>query len=62
MVLQLHDELVYEVFEEDICQVAKTVKRSMEECVELSVKLTVRIKVGPSWGELKEMDIKTLKK
>ncbi|TSQ12710.1 DNA polymerase theta [Bagarius yarrelli] len=56
-ILQLHDELIYEVAEEDLIQVAQIVKREMETAVKLYVKLRAKIKVGPSWGNLQELDI-----
>nr|XP_055035829.1 DNA polymerase theta isoform X1 [Misgurnus anguillicaudatus] len=56
-ILQLHDELIYEVAEEDIIQVAQIVKREMESAVKLHVKLRVKVKVGPSWGNLQDLDI-----
>ncbi|XP_058272098.1 DNA polymerase theta isoform X2 [Hemibagrus wyckioides] len=56
-ILQLHDELIYEAAEEDIIQVAQIVKREMEAAVKLYVKLCVKVKVGPSWGNLQELDI-----
>ncbi|KAK2091771.1 hypothetical protein P7K49_031055 [Saguinus oedipus] len=56
-ILQLHDELLYEVAEEDVVQVAQIVKNEMESAVKLSVKLKVKVKIGASWGELKDFDI-----
>ncbi|XP_015196626.2 DNA polymerase theta isoform X1 [Lepisosteus oculatus] len=56
-VLQLHDELFYEVVEDDIIQVAQIVKKEMESAVKLYVKLRVKVKVGPSWGNLQDLDI-----
>ncbi|XP_051955801.1 DNA polymerase theta-like [Xyrauchen texanus] len=56
-ILQLHDELIYEVAEEDVIQVAQIVKREMECVVKLYVKLHVKVKVGPSWGNLQDLDI-----
>ncbi|KAM7008657.1 DNA polymerase theta [Tautogolabrus adspersus] len=56
-VLQLHDELIYETTEEDLIQVAQIVKREMETAVKLYVKLKAKVKVGPSWGNLQDMDI-----
>ncbi|KAI1903800.1 hypothetical protein AGOR_G00030940 [Albula goreensis] len=56
-VLQLHDELIYEVAEEDVIQVAQIVKREMESAVKLYVKLCAKVKVGPSWGDLQDLDI-----
>ncbi|XP_047419090.1 LOW QUALITY PROTEIN: DNA polymerase theta [Sciurus carolinensis] len=56
-ILQLHDELLYEVAEEDVVQVAQIVKNEMESAIKLSVKLKVKVKIGASWGELKDFDI-----
>ncbi|XP_063150682.1 DNA polymerase theta [Candoia aspera] len=55
-ILQLHDELLYEVAEDSIIQVAQIVKHEMENAVKLSVKLSVRIKIGPSWGHLQDLE------
>ncbi|KAM7419182.1 hypothetical protein PAMA_016346 [Pampus argenteus] len=56
-VLQLHDELIYETTEEDLIQVARIVKREMESAVKLYVKLKAKVKVGPSWADLQDLDI-----
>ncbi|XP_036907433.1 DNA polymerase theta isoform X2 [Sturnira hondurensis] len=56
-ILQLHDELLYEVAEEDVVQVAQIVKNEMENAIKLSVKLKVKVKIGGSWGALKDFDV-----
>ncbi|KAM4603375.1 DNA polymerase theta [Polymixia lowei] len=56
-ILQLHDELIYETKEEDLIQVAQIVKREMESAMKLYVKLKAKVKVGPSWGDLVDLDI-----
>ncbi|XP_077381163.1 DNA polymerase theta isoform X2 [Festucalex cinctus] len=56
-VLQLHDELFYETTEENLIQVAQIVKREMESAVKLYVKLKAKVKTGPSWGNLQDLDI-----
>ncbi|XP_035750497.1 DNA polymerase theta [Egretta garzetta] len=56
-ILQLHDELLYEVAEDDVIQVAQIVKHEMENAVKLSVKLNVKVKIGPSWGDLQDLEI-----
>ncbi|XP_064142893.1 DNA polymerase theta isoform X4 [Loxodonta africana] len=56
-ILQLHDELLYEVAEEDVVQVAQIVKSEMENAIKLSVKLKVKVKIGASWGALKDFDV-----
>ncbi|KAM3935772.1 DNA polymerase theta [Leptodactylus fuscus] len=56
-ILQLHDELLYEVAEDDVIQVAQIIKREMESAVSLSVTLKVKVKFGPSWGDLQDCDL-----
>ncbi|XP_038613775.1 DNA polymerase theta [Tachyglossus aculeatus] len=56
-ILQLHDELLYEVAEEDAVQVAQIVKSEMENAVKLLVRLKVKVKIGPSWGDLQDFDV-----
>ncbi|XP_071480044.1 DNA polymerase theta-like [Diadema antillarum] len=57
LVLQLHDELIYEVRREDVHQVAQLVKAEMECALTLSVRLPVKVKVGPTWGKLEDMNL-----
>ncbi len=52
LVLQLHDELLYEVTENNLLRVARIVKNGMENAIKLSVKFPVKLKVGLSWGQL----------
>ncbi|XP_076065262.1 DNA polymerase theta [Oratosquilla oratoria] len=52
LVLQLQDELIYEVVSDDIIQVAQLVLHHMEGVLELKVSLPVKMKVGPSWGDM----------
>jgi DNA polymerase-1 len=51
MVLQVHDELVFEVPEGEIEVVREVVRSGMEGAVELSVPLAVEIGVGKNWRE-----------
>lgn len=58
MILQVHDELVFEVEESILPEIAKMVRREMEGAIELAVPLTVDVKVGPNWAQkqpLKDM-------
>lgn len=54
LVLHLHDELLYEVPIKLVTNVAKIVKKCMEESVNLSIPFPVKLKRGPSWGQLEE--------
>ncbi|KAM6099160.1 DNA polymerase theta isoform 1-T1 [Theristicus caerulescens] len=56
-ILQLHDELLYEVAEDDVIQVAQIVKHEMENAIKLLVKLDVKVKIGPSWGDLQDLEL-----
>lgn len=51
MILQVHDELVFEVKEESMDDFRVMVSREMENAAELSVPLEVDAGVGKSWGE-----------
>lgn len=55
LVLHLHDELIFEVPEEKAKKIAKVLSVTMENCVKLNVPLKVKLKIGKSWGELKEV-------
>jgi DNA polymerase-1 len=53
MLLQVHDELVFEVPPEELEPVQELVKREMEHAAKLSVPLVVDLGVGPNWLETK---------
>ena len=57
LVLQLHDELIYEVSGEDVLQVAEIVKSGMETAMKLLVPTPVRVKVGATWGVLQDFQV-----
>ncbi len=52
MVLQIHDELIFEVPMDEIDRMRQLVKEEMEQVVELRVPLRVSVETGKSWGEL----------
>ena len=51
MILQVHDELVFDVVKTELEEVKTIVKTKMENAVDLSVPLTVDIGVGNTWSE-----------
>ncbi|MBC9783676.1 DNA polymerase I [Heliobacterium chlorum] len=53
MLLQVHDELIFEVPEEELTVVAPLIKRIMEKTIEISVPLTVDVKKGANWYDMK---------
>ncbi|MCX6099503.1 MAG: DNA polymerase, partial [Candidatus Bipolaricaulota bacterium] len=52
MLLQIHDELVFEVEEEAAEAVAVAIRKSMENVLSLRVPLEVRVSTGRHWGEI----------
>ena len=53
MILQVHDELVFEVRREDVDKVIEIVKPVMENTVRLSVPLLTSAAVGKNWKDAK---------
>lgn len=52
MVLQVHDELIFEVPKEEIEKVAPIIKNEMQNVCRLKVPMIVDVKIGKSWGEM----------
>ena len=52
MLLQLHDELLFEVPRAELADTARLMRRVMEGVVRLKVPLTVDLRVGENWGEM----------
>jgi DNA polymerase I len=50
LLLQVHDELVFEVPPHELDEIVHLVKLHMEQAVQLSIPLTVDVKIGNSWG------------
>jgi DNA polymerase-1 len=53
MVLTVHDELVFEVLQDDVEAAAVSVREAMEDVVQLSVPLTVDLAWGANWADAK---------
>ena len=53
MLLQVHDELIFEVAESEVAELEALVKEAMENTVELSVPLVVEASYGPTWYDAK---------
>jgi DNA polymerase-1 len=52
MILQVHDELLFEGPEKEMPRLNKLVKQAMENVQELRVPLVVEICVGPNWRDM----------
>ncbi|MHB1960351.1 MAG: DNA polymerase I [Acidobacteriaceae bacterium] len=53
MVLQVHDELVFDVPTEEVDEVRERVRQAMEQVIELKVPIVAHVAVGPNWRDLK---------
>lgn len=49
MLLQVHDELVFDVHESEVDQLKALVKREMESAVQLAVPMEVEMEIGDNW-------------
>ncbi len=56
MLLQIHDELIFEVAASDLAQTARIVRASMEGAIEISVPLEVTLKSGRNWYDVETFD------
>ena len=55
MLLQVHDELVFEVPEQEVDAFAEMVPRTMTGAYELATGLEVESKLGPNWADLRKL-------
>jgi len=53
MILQVHDELIFEIKEESVKKYIGQIKDIMENIIKLKVPIIVDIKYGTNWGEMK---------
>ena len=52
MILQVHDELIFEVPREELDQMSEIVMELMPASMSLEVPLAVELKAGDNWGDL----------
>ncbi len=55
MIMQVHDELIFEVPQAELDQYVVSIKEQMQNAVKLRVPLVVTAKAGPNWYELKKL-------
>lgn len=51
MILQIHDELLFEALDEEIPALEKLVRKEMQEVIKLKIPLVVDIAIGKNWKE-----------
>jgi DNA polymerase-1 len=54
LLLQIHDELMYEIENESVDEAAKVIEEAMEKAGEMRVPLRVNWGAGKSWGEIEK--------
>ena len=52
MLLQVHDELVFEIKNDKVAEVSEKIKKIMEEVLRLKVPIVVDASAGENWGEM----------
>src|SRR6266576_2852714 len=57
MLLQVHDELLFEVTRSELDQFAEKVPRIMTGAYELETGIEVEMKVGPNWADMKKLAV-----
>ena len=57
MIMQVHDELVFEVPTAHVAKVAELVKREMEQALKLNVPIVVDVKTGANWAEMEPLKL-----
>lgn len=57
ILLQVHDELVFEVPKEDVERVATLAKETMETVEKFAVPIVVDVSAGPNWGEMDKLEM-----
>ncbi|HHY19201.1 MAG TPA: DNA polymerase I [Firmicutes bacterium] len=55
MLLQVHDELVFEVPEDELEETSRLVKKVLSEAYELETNLIAQLQVGKNWLEMKKV-------
>lgn len=57
LILQVHDELILEVPGQELTQVAPLVCEIMQSSFDLKVPITVELKAGPNWADMKAVNV-----
>ena len=55
MLLQVHDELVFEMQQDQVQEISGDIKSIMENVVKFSIPIVADIKTGDNWGQMEKM-------
>lgn len=61
MIMQVHDELVFEASKEDMVEAVEVIRTAMQNAMSLKVPLTVDVEAGLNWEQSHSIDAKTQK-
>jgi len=56
LILQIHDELIFDVYSDEVEEVKSLVKKNMEEALKLDVPIKVNLKLGKNWANVESID------
>jgi len=56
MLLQVHDELILDMDPSEVDVLPVLVKKNMEQAISLAIPLTVDVKIGSNWYEMKKLE------
>jgi DNA polymerase-1 len=57
ILLQVHDELVFEVNQSDLAEASKLIKEKMENTTKLDVPLIVDLQIGKNWRDKEDYEV-----
>ena len=52
LLLQIHDELIFEIYQPELEKAKDIIKDIMEHSLKLSIPIKVNLKTGSNWAEL----------
>ena len=59
MLLQVHDELLFEVKDSEVEKISNEIKNIMESAIKLKVPVVVDVKAGDNWGEMDKLEVRS---
>lgn len=59
MILQIHDELLFEIEKNTLNDAAKKIKDIMEGVLEADIPIKVELSAGPNWADLEKLEIRS---
>ena len=57
MLLQVHDELIFELPKREVEEVAALLEAIMPRAIEMGAPLKIDLKAGPNWGDMAPLEV-----